>query len=278
MPRVSANGLNFHVNRFRSGPPGDRPVVVCIHGFAVVDNAATALLLGFHLAKHAEVITYDLRGHGRSDQPPSGYTIEDHASDLFAVLDALDIEVPVHLIATSYGGAIAMAAAIRHPDRLASVTLLDGAVPVADWVDNVVAQVYDFETWMREAEAQGKTAEELEAAIIRRATKKAMDEHGVTRRRAQATAQRVAKLFHRTSVRDDFKAERAYSREEFARVTCPVLGIYGDKSDLYKLTDMLPDLLSDVTLHTIPGADHLDVYWRLEETRPLIREFIGLPE
>lgn len=278
MPKVSANGLSFHVNRFRSGPPGERPIVVCIHGFAVVDNAAPAFLLGFHLAKHADVITYDLRGHGRSDQPASGYTVEDHATDLFALLDALGIEAPVHLIATSYGGAIAMAAAIRHPDRLASVTLLDGAVPMADWVDNVTTQAQDYEAWEREAESQGTSADEIEEAVVRKAVKAAMEEHGVTRRRAQAAAQRVVQLFRRTTVREDLKAERAYSEEEFARVTCPVMGIYGDKSDLYKLTDMLPDLLSDVRLHTIPGADHLDVYWRLDETRPLIREFIGLPE
>lgn len=278
MPRVSANGLSFHVNRFRTGPPGDRPIVVCIHGFAVVDNAANAFLLGFHLAKHADVITYDLRGHGRSDQPPSGYRIEDHATDLFALLDALGIEVPVHLIAASYGGAIAMAAAIGHPDRVASVTLLDGAVPVADWVDNVITQARDFEAWIREAESEGGSAEEVEKAVVRKATKEAMEEHGVTRRRAQATAQRVVKLFRTTTVREDVKAERAYIKEEFARVTCPVMGIYGDKSDLYKLTDVLPDLLSDVTLHTIAGADHLDVFWRLDETRPLIREFLGLPD
>jgi hypothetical protein len=56
-----------------------------------------------------------------------------------------------------------------------------------------------------------------------------------------------------------------------------VLGIYGDRSDVFWLTLRLPGLLPDLTLHTIAGADHLGVFWRLEETRPLLCRFIGLP-
>lgn len=279
MPQVSANGLSFHVNRFRTGSQEDRPVVVCIHGLAVVDSAASAFMLGFHLAKHADVITYDLRGHGRSDQPASGYTMEDHASDLFGLLDALDVEVPVHVIASSYGGAIAMVAAMRQPDRLASVSLLDGAVPVADWVDHVVTQTQDYERWVREAEAEGMSGgAATEEAVVRRAMDEVVEKHGLTPRRAQGAARRLVKLFRETTMREDLKAERVYGKEDLARVTCPVLGIYGDKSHLYNLTDALPNMLSDVRLHTIPGADHFEVLWRLEETRPLIRDFIGFPE
>src|SRR4051812_15017918 len=114
MPRVHANGIDFYVNRFRTHEDrGHRPVVVCVHGLAVVDNAATSFVMGFHLAKRADVYAYDLRGHGRSEKPPTGYRAEDHAADLIALIDALEIDEPVHLIAFSYGGAPAIVATMR---------------------------------------------------------------------------------------------------------------------------------------------------------------------
>lgn len=273
MGKVYANGLGFHVNRFRTGAPGERPVVVCVHGLAVVDNAAPTFLIGFHLATDAEVIAYDLRGHGRSDKPRSGYRIEDHATDLFALVDALEITAPVHLVAFSYGGAIAMAAALRHPERLASVTLLDGAVPIEGWEHKVVGMIERYEVWVREGEARGLTLDEMKQTVVR----DVMEEYGVTRRRAVGTATRVVELFHSTTLGDDLRSEQTFGKEDFTRLTCPVMGVYGDKSDLYSLMDVLPTLIPDIRLHTISGADHLDVFWRVDELRPLLRDFIGLP-
>lgn len=274
MAKVFANGLNFHVNRFRSGPPGDRPIIVCVHGLAVVDNAAPTFLIGFHLATDAEVICYDLRGHGRSDQPRSGYHVEDHATDLFALLDALSLTAPVHLVSFSYGGAVAMAAAIARPERFASVTLLDGAVPIEGWDDKVIGMVERLEAWVRDGESRGLTMDEMKAIVVR----EVIEEYGVTRRRAMGTATRIVKLFHTTTLGEDLRSEHTFGKEDFARITCPVMGAYGDKSDLYTLMDVLPTLIPDVRLHTISGADHLDVFWRVDELRPLLRDFIGLPQ
>lgn len=272
MATVHANGLNFHVNRFRTGPEGERPVVVCIHGLAVVDNAATSFVLGFHLAKDAEVITYDLRGHGRSDRPPTGYGIADHAADLIALIDALGITRPVHLVAFSYGGAVATTAAIRHPERMASVTLLDGVVPVAGWEKALFGTVRDFEEWIDDAHGKGLAGDDIVETIIRHA----INAYGVTRRRAAAIGKRVHRLFETTSMREDIRNESVFDRDDYRRITCPVLGVYGTKSELYWLIDVLPELIPDVTLATVPGADHLDVFWRIDEIRPIVRRFIGL--
>lgn len=271
---VEANGLNFHVNRFRTGPPGDRPVVVCVHGLAVVDNAASSFVLGFHLARDADVITYDLRGHGRSDRPPTGYTVADHAEDLLALLDALEITVPVHLVGFSYGGAITMVAAMRRPERMASVTLLDGHVPVAGWEDILFGTVREFVAWEQEARAQGMVDDEIEQAVIQRV----ITQFQATRRRATSVTRRVRRLFESTTLREDMHHEAVYDKDDFSRIDCPVMGIYGDQSDLYWLTDQLPTLIRDITIRTIPGADHVGVFWSIDQVRPLVRQFVGLPE
>ncbi len=57
----------------------------------------------------------------RRKRPP--YTVDDMADDAIGLVDALDLE-PVHLVGASLGGFIAQTAALRHPDKLRSLTLI----------------------------------------------------------------------------------------------------------------------------------------------------------
>ena len=92
------------------------------------------------LSDHFRVLTYDLRGHGYSDVPPSGYSPDAMAQDLLELLDALEIERPV-IVGHSYGADIALYFAARHPERVAEVIAIESALPVLedsrrgeDWV------------------------------------------------------------------------------------------------------------------------------------------------
>jgi pimeloyl-ACP methyl ester carboxylesterase len=272
MPIVHANGLDFHVNRFRTKADIERPIVVCVHGLAVVDNASSSFTFGFHLAQWADVITYDLRGHGRTDKPSSGYHVDDHVDDLLGLLDALEISEPIHLVGFSYGGAIVMGAAVREPERLASLSLLDGHVPVVGWEESLFNAVRQFQIWTDDARALGLADDAIEQMMIQQVKQK----YGLPNRRATAITQRVHHLFTSTTLQEDMRTEQVFDKDDYSRIECPVLGIYGDQSDLYWLMDILPTLVSDLSLHTIAGADHLGVFWRLEETRPLVCEHMGL--
>jgi pimeloyl-ACP methyl ester carboxylesterase len=64
-----------------------------------------------------QVLTYDLRGHGYSDVPPTGYTTGDMASDLELLLDALGIQT-CSIVGHSYGADAALAFALKHPERV----------------------------------------------------------------------------------------------------------------------------------------------------------------
>ena len=118
MATVRANGVELRVNRYRVGADGDRPVVVFVHGLGIVDHSGLAFTLGMPLATDAEAILYALRGHGHSEVVASGYRVADHVADLIALLDALGVRAPVHLVGCSYGGAVAVTAAARHPGRV----------------------------------------------------------------------------------------------------------------------------------------------------------------
>jgi pimeloyl-ACP methyl ester carboxylesterase len=73
------------------------------------------------------------------------------------------------------------------------------------------------------------------------------------------------------------RTEAVFDHDDFEQIECPVLAIYGTQSDLDWVPDRMRELIRDVTTHTLAGADHLGVYRRVDEVRPLIRRFIGLP-
>ncbi|WP_055585397.1 alpha/beta fold hydrolase [Streptacidiphilus griseoplanus] len=69
------------------------------------------------------VFAYDVRGHGSAAGSPTPFTMDDTARDLIGVLDALGVE-RAHVVGLSYGGGIAQTAAVAHPERFASLSLL----------------------------------------------------------------------------------------------------------------------------------------------------------
>ena len=66
----------------------------------------------------------DLRGHGRSDAPESGYDLATLRADVGAVVNALT-DGPVHIMTFSRGTTYAIAWAVEHPDRVRSIAIGD---------------------------------------------------------------------------------------------------------------------------------------------------------
>ncbi|MGH9296479.1 MAG: alpha/beta fold hydrolase [Acidimicrobiales bacterium] len=109
----------------------ERPGFVLVHGLAsnarLYDGVARALVGAGHGAA-----TVDLRGHGRSAKPDSGYDYDTMCADLAAVLEALVIdpgrdffERPV-VVGQSFGGNLVLELAARYPDKLSGVACIDG--------------------------------------------------------------------------------------------------------------------------------------------------------
>jgi pimeloyl-ACP methyl ester carboxylesterase len=120
---VPANGVEVCVQTF--GPTDAVPVLL-IGGAACSmlywdDEFCAQLAAGPRF-----VLRYDHRDTGRSTTCPPGepnYTISDLRDDLIGVLDAFAIE-RAHLVGLSMGGGLAQLAALEHPGRVASLTLI----------------------------------------------------------------------------------------------------------------------------------------------------------
>ncbi len=76
------------------------------------------------LAGLGDVLVYDCRGHGLSDKPAGAFSVQQHADDLAAVLDA--VGWPQALVAgASMGGCISLAFTAAYPQRVAGLGLFD---------------------------------------------------------------------------------------------------------------------------------------------------------
>jgi 3-oxoadipate enol-lactonase len=130
---------------------GDGPAVVLIHGFGL-DMRMWDPQLG-PLAARFRVVRYDCRGFGASGplDPGVPYT---HAGDLVALLDHLGIGDAV-LAGLSFGGGVALQAALVAPDRVRGLALLDAVLDGVPW-DPESARALDEVT--RRVEAGGVRA------------------------------------------------------------------------------------------------------------------------
>lgn len=99
--------------------PADAAATVVLHHGWTQDHTSWEDVAGL-LAADLRVITYDARGHGRSDAGPRGSaTIEQLADDLAEVVTELAPTGPIVLAGHSLGGPVLMAFAERHPDLFA---------------------------------------------------------------------------------------------------------------------------------------------------------------
>lgn len=122
MPKVLANGLNIHYQRVGSGPD-----VVMLHGLTG-NLAVWHLKMVPLLRRDYTVTTVDLRGHGYTDMPSTGYDTDEMAEDLKGLLDALGIE-RAYLVGHSYGADVMLTFAVRYPDRIIKMVTIEATMP-----------------------------------------------------------------------------------------------------------------------------------------------------
>ena len=107
------------------GASSDTPVMMIMGATFSMDGWPEELITA--LAGHGlYVIRFDHRDTGQSSTVPFGqatYTVEDMMGDTLAVLDVYDLP-KAHLVGMSLGGYIAQMIAVRHPERVATVTLI----------------------------------------------------------------------------------------------------------------------------------------------------------
>jgi esterase len=120
VPEAEVNGIRLYYEERGEGAP-----IACVHGggsSAVMGDDAVD-----ELARLGRVISYDRRGCARSERPDpyERTTVAEQADDAATLLAALEA-APAVIIGRSYGGAVAIDLALRHPGHVRALVLLEG--------------------------------------------------------------------------------------------------------------------------------------------------------
>lgn len=126
-----------------------REAILFHHGI----GASAAIWTGWlpALADAHRVVTFDMRGYGRSHVPAADFawSLDLMVEDLFAVADAAGLP-RFHLVGESIGGTVALAAALARPQRIATLTVSNGA--------HLGASIQRVEAWRRQLDEGGVKA------------------------------------------------------------------------------------------------------------------------
>ena len=136
MPNLHLDGLDMHYQVEGEGQP-----LLLIHGLG--SSGRDWELQVAYFADRYQVITLDMRGHGKSSKPPGPYSIPLFAGDTASVLEMLEV-APVHVVGISMGGMIAFQLAVDRPELVKSVVVVNSGP------DFVIRSIKDrLQVWQR---------------------------------------------------------------------------------------------------------------------------------
>lgn len=115
---VFVNRIKIHF--YRTG--GNKPPLVLAHG--ITDDGMCWSPVAEVLAKDFDVVMVDARGHGKSDAPEDGYTLQNLGMELAGVIQALELDKPI-LLGHSMGAITALVAAGLYPTLTRAILLED---------------------------------------------------------------------------------------------------------------------------------------------------------
>jgi pimeloyl-ACP methyl ester carboxylesterase len=252
MADIVANGVRHHVQRL--GKPGAHTVVF-VHGLVMDNLSSFYFTLANPIAESADVILYDLRGHGMSERPASGYRVDDLVADLAALLDALDVHRPVDVIGNSFGGLVALAFAAAHPARVARLALIDAHTGTDGWAAQMTATLA-----LKGDARDAKIAESFQSWLGRH-----------SERKRTRLARNAEALVEGTSLVADLRGSPPLA---LAGIRCPTLALYGEKSDVRAHGEALAAALPACTLQLFPGCSHSVLWEATAAVRERVVEFV----
>jgi len=136
IPFDGTDGIDIHYMADELGSADEAPTFVLLHGSLF--NAFTWNEVMDFFSERGQVVAYDQIPYGLSEKLVAGdwternpYSSEAAVDQLFLFLDALDVDNVV-LVGSSYGGTLALQAALAQPERVKALVLVDAAVYVQE--------------------------------------------------------------------------------------------------------------------------------------------------
>lgn len=247
--------LDDGVTHYRLEGAPTKGTIVLLHGVLNSSQIYEAYFAPLTGAGY-RVLSYDLYGRGYSDRPSVPYTAELFDRQLLELLDKLGITGRIHLGGFTIGAPIGAIFSERHPDRVASLTLMAAAgllekhevgrqaMPViGDWIYHVLGP------W------------QLESYVLHNA-------RSLPDPMSHLRDYRKWSIYsgHEDAVLSTLRNFPYYAtREHYAAVAklgLPVFAIWGAADDTYPVSqlDILKQLVPQAIVNIVAGAGHALVY------------------
>lgn len=245
---VDSDGVRLHFVTAGKGP-----LVVLLHGFP--DFSYTWRDQMPALARHFQVVALDLRGYNKSDQPEGveNYTMDKLTSDVAAVVKHFKQEKAT-IVGHDWGGAIAWAFAMKHPESTERLVILNLPHPrglIRELASNPDQQKNS--QYARTFQQPGAGAA-IRPELLVLWVKEADDRKVYLEALKRSSMEGMLNYYKANYPREPYKSDG-----DFPPVKCSVLMIHG-LGDQYLLPGALNDtwkwVEKDFTLVTIPKAGH----------------------
>lgn len=245
---VDVDGVHTNYIVQGSGPP-----LVLIHGSGpgVTGYANWGGVIP-DFARNFTCFAPDTLGFGYTDLPDDivGFSMERWVAHIVGFLDALGIE-KAHFIGNSYGGALTLAVATRHPDRVAGVVLMGSGGSTQAKVSEGLEKVWGFEP----------SVENMRALMETFAYNTSLVKEEIVQSRYQASIrpgaqEKYLRLFPKPY--DRWLPEMATDDDKLAAMTHPTLIVHGREDVIvpYQLSIHFHELIRNSELHIFGGCGH----------------------
>ena len=262
------NGVELHYQQFGEGPD-----LVMVHG--ITGNLAIwHLEIVPALMSQFRITTYDLRGHGYSSVPASGYTTADHATDLRNLLDHLGIR-KAYLMGHSFGADISLHFTILYPEYVDRLMLVEPAIAALiplrereDWIG--------WKYWREKLALGGVEVPRdkwYDPEYLVRSSVGLPMLFGFRKGRARRAAPLV-RLMDTTTAAKDYCELAGMTLEKISAVTHQTLVLYGEESVFLGTYDYLREHLANATAFLLPNSEHFGPIERPELLLSKVREFL----
>jgi pimeloyl-ACP methyl ester carboxylesterase len=264
-----------------TGLPPDRRKALLIHGLNT-NMAFWHPLLVRRLGERRSLIMYDQRGHGASDLPPRGYTSDELARDAISVLDVCGVH-QADVVAHSFGATVALQLVVLFPERVKSLTILDGRtrllqpeLRLRDWCE--------FDRWRRHFERAGIALDpnleldfELPLHLDGEAWKLAREglsaDGFFVASGGKRALDKYRRLLTETTAPRDFRSTTGMCLESLRQIAQPVAAIYGSISPYLPTAHALMHEIAQCRLTTMQGGGHNFPFLNPAETSEAILSF-----
>lgn len=237
MPIISVNDKKVHIQELNKGA---EQTVVLIHG--MFSNLSIYYFnIAPILAKQFHVVMFDLKSHGMSERFTDGYDLENMSSDVLALMDVLEIE-KAHLVGYSFGGLISLKTALKSPNRIEQLVVIEAPDPQDEKARNIIDEY-------------SKEFLEHYVANFTDTTKVQMG-----KRQMEKNHRMYEFLFNQTSIKADMIKEKHFLSEvDFSELKPSTMLMYGEDSNCRPTGEWLNSQIGNSELQLIQGDHNIPI-------------------